>query len=61
MYAYGYRNPAKAKETLQQKSIKDITCRECNTCTVTCTMDSDVSDKIKDIIRVLDVPIEFLV
>ena len=61
MYAYGYKNPSKAKDTLQQIPVQDITCRECSTCAVTCTMGFDVSGKIRDIIRILDVPDEFLV
>ncbi|MCK4836671.1 MAG: 4Fe-4S dicluster domain-containing protein, partial [Candidatus Aminicenantes bacterium] len=61
MYAYGYKNPAKAKETLSEKNLKDITCRSCNTCAVSCTMGFDISNKIKDINRILDMPDEFLV
>lgn len=61
MYAYGYKNPAKAKETLSEKNPKEITCRSCNTCAVSCAMGFDVSNKIKDINRVLDIPDEFLV
>ena len=60
MYAYGYKNPAQAKTTLQQIPIEEITCRECSTCAVTCTMGFNVSNKIQDIIRVLDIPDEFL-
>jgi predicted aldo/keto reductase-like oxidoreductase len=60
MYAYGYKNPAKAKETLLEKNPKEITCRSCNTCAVFCTMGFDVSKKIKAINRVLDIPDEFL-
>jgi len=61
MYAYGYQNPAKAKTTLQQKQRENITCRGCSTCAVSCTMGFDVSNKIQDVIRVLDIPNEFLV
>jgi predicted aldo/keto reductase-like oxidoreductase len=59
MYAYGYRNPGKAKETLQQRLLEDITCRKCSTCAVSCTMGFDVRQKCSDIIRVLDIPDEF--
>ena len=61
MYAYGYKSPAKAKATLQQRPLKDITCKECSNCAVFCTMDFDVAKKIKDIIRILEAPDEFLV
>ena len=61
MYAYGYKNPAKAKETLSEKNLKEITCHSCKTCAVSCTLGFDVPGKIKDITRILDVPEEFLV
>lgn len=61
MYAYGYRDPAKAKDTLQQKPIEEIYCRQCSSCAVTCTLGFNIPNKIKDVLRVLDVPDEFLV
>lgn len=61
MYAYGYRNPAKAKEALQLLSPRDMTCRDCGTCGVNCTMGFDIKSKVQDIARLRDVPGEFLV
>ncbi|MCP4157588.1 MAG: hypothetical protein GY757_58295 [bacterium] len=61
MYAYGYRKPAKAKDTLQELNRESISCKSCGNCAVTCTMGFDVPEKIHDITRVLDVPGEFLV
>jgi predicted aldo/keto reductase-like oxidoreductase len=61
MYAYGYKSPAKAKMILQDKDLEMITCRQCSSCAVSCTMDFDVPGKIKDILRVLEVPEDFLV
>ncbi len=55
------KHPINAKTTLQQKQRENITCRGCSTCAVSCTMGFDVSNKIQDVIRVLDVPNEFLV
>lgn len=60
MYAYGYKNPAQSKWILQQEDPSAITCRNCRTCAVSCTMGFNVPKKIKDIIRVLEVPGEFL-
>lgn len=60
MYAYGYKKPAKARETLAEKSREDIICRSCSTCAVSCTMGFDVPGKIQDINRILDVPEDFL-
>ena len=61
MYAYGYKNPAKAKETLSEKNSKEITCRSCTTCAVSCAIGFDVPGKVRDIVRVLEVPDDFLV
>jgi len=61
MYAYGYRNSALAKETLQSVDLPNAPCTNCHTCTVTCTMGFDVRNKILDIVRLKDVPEDFLV
>lgn len=61
MYAYGYRKPAKARETLADKKREHVTCRSCTTCKVSCTMNFNVPEKIKDITRILDVPKDFLI
>ena len=61
MYAYGYKNPAKAKETLQFLDLSNLACNRCPTCHVQCTMGFDVRDKVIDIARIKHVPKEFLV
>jgi predicted aldo/keto reductase-like oxidoreductase len=61
MYAYGYQQPAKAKQTLAKINLRNKTCHTCASCTVQCTMAFDVKLKIKDIIRVLDIPDKFLI
>jgi len=61
MYAYGYKNPALAKETLQSVDLHNTPCTDCHTCTVTCSMGFDIHNKILDIARLKDVPEDFLV
>ncbi|MEW6368813.1 MAG: aldo/keto reductase [Acidobacteriota bacterium] len=61
MYAYGYRNPGQAKETLQMLARDDIACRACPSCSVVCPLGLPVSPRLRDIARVLDVPDELLV
>jgi len=61
MYAYGYKNPAKARETLQLLDLSNLACNRCPTCSVQCTMGFDVRDKITDIARIKHIPTEFLV
>jgi predicted aldo/keto reductase-like oxidoreductase len=60
MYAYGYGKPAEAKSLLGKQALRSISCRSCHTCAVNCAMGFDVPAKIKDVIRILDVPDEFL-
>lgn len=60
MYAYGYGQPAKAKETLLERPANEITCLSCRWCAVSCPMGFDVSTRAKDVVRVLEVPDEFL-
>ena len=61
MYAYGYRHPGLAKETLAELSLPANPCAGCETCTVDCRAGFDVGAKIKNIARLRSVPSEFLV
>ena len=61
MYAYGYKNTALAKETLQSVDLHNTPCTDCRTCTVTCAMGFDIHNRILDIVRLNDVPEDFLV
>jgi predicted aldo/keto reductase-like oxidoreductase len=60
MYAYGYKNPELAKETLESVVLPNTRCIDCHTCSVTCSMEFDVRNKILDIVRLKDVPEDFL-
>ena len=61
MYAYGYRHPALAQETLAELTLPANPCAGCDTCTVDCRSGFDVGAKIKNIARLRAVPSEFLV
>ncbi len=61
MYAYGYKNMQAARETLDSMNLKKIACEDCETCTVKCTRNFNVKEKILDIARLRDVPTDFLV
>jgi len=60
MYAYGYRNIAKAKDTLSSLDLNEIHCKNCESCAVKCTMGFDIRKKVLDIVRVNEIPEEFL-
>ena len=60
MYAYGYSNPAMAHSLLSELATGDNPCKECSSCTVECTNNFDIREKIADISRLVNVPSEFL-
>ena len=61
MYAYGYRDPGQARETIENVSLAIPPCNRCPECSVTCRMGFDVRDRVLDIARVRDVPEDFLI
>jgi predicted aldo/keto reductase-like oxidoreductase len=61
MYAYGYRNIGNAKATLSNANISSLPCNDCDTCQVNCTMGFNIKQKILDIVRLNNVPDDFLV
>jgi predicted aldo/keto reductase-like oxidoreductase len=61
MYAYGYKNPSLARETVDSLDLSALPCKNCNTCGIQCTMGFNVRDKILDIARIKDIPKDFLV
>jgi predicted aldo/keto reductase-like oxidoreductase len=60
MYAYGYSNPAMAYSLLKELGTGDNPCKDCNICSVECTKDFNVKEKITDISRLVNVPADFL-
>lgn len=60
MYAYGYNNARQAYDTLAELGLKENPCGSCTTCTVTCSKNFKITEKIADVMRVASVPQEFL-
>ncbi len=60
MYTYGYSNLEKAHSLLSDLDLSNDPCSGCNTCTVTCTKQFDVAERIKDVSRLIDVPRDFI-
>jgi predicted aldo/keto reductase-like oxidoreductase len=61
MYAYGYRQPALAQSLLASLELPGHVCEECSSCTVRCTNGWDVAEKIRDIVRLKNVPSHLIV
>jgi len=60
MYAYGYGEPAKARATYDYTHLSNVPCKRCESCSVICSSGFDIKRKITDIVRIKDIPKEFL-
>jgi len=61
MYAYGYRQPALAQSLVASLDLPPQVCEDCSSCPVICLNQWNVRGKICDIVRLRDVPSDFLV
>jgi hypothetical protein len=61
MYTYDYRNLTHAQDLLLSLNLPNRVCEDCTLCQVKCSIGFDVPGKIKDIVRLRDVPTEFFV
>ncbi len=61
MYAYGYHQPPLAQSLLASLALPHHVCEDCSSCPVVCLNEWNVKEKVRDIIRLRDVPSEFLV
>lgn len=60
MYAYGYNDMSKARNTMAEADLSRMKCSGCTSCPVNCSMGFNVPEKVLDIARLKDVPQEFL-
>jgi len=60
MYAYGYRQPALAKNLVVSLDLPPQVCEGCSSCAVECLNRWNVGGKVRDIVRLRDLPSEFL-
>jgi uncharacterized protein len=60
MYTYGYANAAMGHELLAELDLGSNPCGDCGRCTAVCSKGFNVSEKIADISRLVDVPYEFI-
>ncbi len=60
MYAYGYQQTTMAKQLIESLEIENNPCADCEICKVECNKKFDVKARITDIIRIKNVPDDFL-
>ena len=60
MYLYGYRNLVAAQDLVLSLAIPREVCDGCGACAVACTNQWNVRERIRDIVRLRDVPTSFV-
>jgi predicted aldo/keto reductase-like oxidoreductase len=60
MYAYGYRDVAQARYTLEGADVSSDPCGKCKVCSVNCASGFDVKGRVQDIARLKAMPLEFV-
>lgn len=60
MYAYGYSDLKKAKDTLHEFSFNIEKCQDCETCSIICKKGFAVAQKMADINRVKSIPSDLI-
>jgi predicted aldo/keto reductase-like oxidoreductase len=60
MYTYGYRNLTHAQDLVLSLNLPNRVCEDCSECSVKCSSGFNISGKIRDVIRIREVPSEFI-
>jgi predicted aldo/keto reductase-like oxidoreductase len=60
MYLYGYRNLGAAQDLVSSLRLPAQVCGDCASCPVQCVSGFPVSSRIRDVVRLQEVPPEFL-
>ena len=60
MYTYDYRNLALAQDLVLTLNVPDRVCEDCGQCPVKCSIGFNISAKIRDVVRLRDIPSEFI-
>ena len=61
MYTYGYRQPEMAHSLLTSLDARTNPCSDCGHCTAVCVKGFNVAERVADVSRLANVPLEFLV
>ena len=60
MYTHGYRRPALAQELVVSLSLPWKICDDCSICPIQCRNGWNVAERIRDVVRLREIPSEFL-
>ncbi len=60
MYLYGYRNLVEAQDLLSSLRLPASLCGDCGSCPVKCLNQWNVSERVRNVVRLREVPPEFI-
>jgi len=60
MYLYGYRNLVAAQDLVLSLALPRDVCGDCSACSVGCTNSWNLRERVRDIVRLRDVPASFV-
>ena len=60
MYTFGYRELKKGRDLLVSLDVPEYICTECGVCTVKCIKNFNIAQKVTDVSRLINVPIDFI-
>lgn len=60
MYVYGYHQLRSAYDLVTSLRLPDAVCRDCEPCPVACAHGFNVAERIKDVLRLREVPSDFI-
>jgi heterodisulfide reductase subunit C len=60
MYLHGYRNFPAAQDLVLSLALPREVCANCGGCTVTCANRWNLKDRVRDVVRLRDVPADLL-
>ena len=60
MYVYGYRNIVAAQDLVTSLELPLKVCEDCDSCPVSCAIGFRVRDRIRNVVRLREVPLEFI-
>lgn len=60
MYTYGYRNLREAQDLILSLNLPAQVCTDCSQCPVVCVSGFNISQRVRNIVRLRDVPADFI-
>ena len=60
MYTYGYKNLREAQDLIFSLNLPAQVCTDCSQCSVDCVSGFNISQRVRNIVRLRDVPADII-